>query len=314
MDPTTSSPRLGWRRAFFAGALLSVGLGLGCAHQPTQVGSAVGGDGLPNHGLRVQESVASQEAPCRQLNPAVFVIEGPTDRALSECVTANFADTTTELILTSQGGDVAAALDIAERMEAARMVVRVRGECNSSCANYILPLAQTLIVEPDSTIIIHGGIDPRHVRRLEADRSAIIQQSVDEGLSRADAVAEYEELLQRTTALVQRQRIFSERHHVSPGWFIYREVIGPGLGRHLRGRYSRGVLPRAFGYRYIIVDAPMLASCLPRVRVEPFHSRRLGLYPLYFRGAVSSSTLECSPGSESTSTRERASSGANAMP
>lgn len=309
MDPTTSSPRLGWRRAFLCWPLLSVGLGLGCAHPPAQVGSAAGGDGLPNHGLRAQETVARQEAPCRQVNPAVFVIKGPTDRALAECVTANFADTTTELILTSQGGDVAAALDVAERMEAARMVVRVRGECNSSCANYILPLAQTLIVEPDSIIMLHGSIDPRHVRRLEADRARIIQQSVDKGLLRADAVAEYEELLRHTTALVQRQRVFSERHHVSPGWLIYRENDRTWFGRHLKGRYARGVLPRGFGYRYLIVDAPMLASCLPRVRVRPFHLRRLGLYPLYFRGAVSSSTMECTSGSESPSTRERASSG-----
>lgn len=60
------------------------------------------------------------------------------------------------LVIQSEGGDVRAALRIAKEIRQKPVSLRIRGYCNSSCANYLLPAARTVYVEVNSQIVYHG--------------------------------------------------------------------------------------------------------------------------------------------------------------
>lgn len=218
---------------------------------------------------------AAEEEParCEQMSARTFVLEGPVNGAMTECVRAHLAPTTTELVVDSGGGEIRHALDIAELLEPLTLTVRVRDRCYSSCANYFLPLAERLIVEPGATIILHGGADPKflHGEMVERRERRIRDFMREGGLNRADAEARYETGIEGIRNLIERQRAFAERHNVGMGWFLYREEGDRDVGRWLTG--ERGPKPHLFGWRLMLVEEPMIRSCLPDVEIEPFQQR-----------------------------------------
>ena len=143
----------------------------------------------------------ARAADCRQQTPEVFVLAGEIDQALADCVAARLQPTTREVILNSRGGSVGQALDIAERFEGRRLTMRVRNECNSSCANFFLPLAGRLIVERGAVIGLHGSADPMLIAGARA-RGAT------------------EEEIQRLTRVADRQMAFARRNAIPPGWLM----------------------------------------------------------------------------------------------
>jgi len=203
---------------------------------------------------------------CRQETPEVFVLEGRITPALATCVAAAFQPTTREVILNSMGGDVASALDIAGQFEGRRLTMRVRGQCNSSCANYFLPLAGRIVVEPGALILLHGGVDPWTVERTRQQRPAGPDPTGSGGPG----------------ALAARQADFAAQNRIPPGWLLYREARSDGLV--VKG-LSRSLRPRG---RSVLVEEPMLRSCLTGADIEPYQDdlrrrwlgsyRRLGLY------------------------------------
>lgn len=209
---------------------------------------------------------------CEQVSRTTFVLEGPVNEAMADCVRARLAPTTTELVVDSGGGDLGYALDIAGLLEPLTLTIRVRHRCYSSCANYFLPLAERLIVEPGAAIVLHGGADPLFLRgELERRERRVREIMREAGVDRAGAEARYEGSLAGVRNLIERQRAFAARHKVGPGWFLYREEGDTDVGRWLTGR--RGPMPHPFGWRYLLVEEPMLRSCLPDVEVEPFQQR-----------------------------------------
>jgi len=193
--------------------------------------------------LPVTSSRAAE--PCRQAAPDTFVIDGPIDAALTDCVQRIFAPTTTQLILTSRGGQAGEAMRIAERFEGRRLAMTVKGECNSSCANYFLPLAGRLIVEPGAVIVIHGGIDPGLISR---------QRVPDGGMAEADV---------DLTPIAEQQRAFVARNGINPGWLLYREAGSLSVER-LDGAWA-DFDARTSAW---LVEEAMARSCLPDTVVE----------------------------------------------
>ena len=221
-----------------------------------------------------QDAAAEEDSTrCEQESATTFVLEGPVNETMADCVRAHLAPTTTELVVDSGGGDLRHALDIAELLEPLTLTVRVRDRCYSSCANYFLPLAERLIVEPGATIILHGGADPKflHGEMVERRERRIRDFMREGGLNRADAEARYEIGIEGIRTLIERQRAFAARHNVGMGWFLYREEGDRDVGRWLTG--ERGPKPHPFGWRYMLVEEPMLRSCLPGVEIEPFQQR-----------------------------------------
>jgi hypothetical protein len=186
------------------------------------------------------------DKPCRQDSPAVFVIQGEIDDAMAACVNAQFQLTTTELLLDSRGGSVEAAIAIAQHFEGHRLSMRVRKECSSSCANYFLPLAARLIVEPGALIVIHGGADPMMVEKMR-----------DEG--------EPELVVAALSQLVELQLDFARRNGIHPGWLLYRQA-GRATTNALDGAWESS----SASIRALIVEEKMARSCLGGVEVLPF--------------------------------------------
>lgn len=210
---------------------------------------------------------------CEQVDSATFMLQGPVDEAMADCVRATLAPTTTVLIVDSGGGDLRHALDIAEQLEPLSLTVRVRERCYSSCANYFLPVAERIIVEPGAAIVLHGGADPKFLHEETTDRrEPRIREIMREGrVDRAEAERRFEAGIEGVRTLIRRQAAFAARRNVGPGWFLYREAGDRDVGRWLTG--ERGPKPHPFGWRYMLVEEPMIRSCLPDVEIEPFQTR-----------------------------------------
>lgn len=221
----------------------------------------------------LQAPAEEDSTRCEQVSATTFVLEGPVNEAMTECVRANLATSTTELVVDSGGGDIKQALDIAELLEPLTLTVRVRERCYSSCANYFLPLARRLIVEPGAAIVLHGGADPQFLQGQMVERRERRIRDImrDAGVDRAEAEARYEANLEGLRVLIERQRAFAARHNVGMGWFLYREQGDRDVGRWLTG--ERGPKPHLFGWRYMLVEEPLIRSCLPDVEIEPFQQR-----------------------------------------
>ncbi len=197
-------------------------------------------------------NAAQNEDLCRQATPESFVLSGPIDAAMTECVQSRFAPTTNELLLTSRGGSADQAMRIAERFEGRRLTMRVRGECNSSCANYFLPLAGRLIVEPGAVIVVHGGIDPSLISRTQASANGMVDGQVD-----------------NLEEIAGRQAAFMARNQVNPGWLLYREAGSTAVER-LDGAWADfDADTKAW-----LVEETMAKSCLPNTVVEYMTDRR----------------------------------------
>src|SRR5690606_3703784 len=143
---------------------------------------------------------------CEQASAATFVLEGPVNAAMADCVRARLAPTTTELVVDSGGGDIKQALDIAELLEPLTLTVRVRGRCYSSCANYFLPLARRLIIEPGAAIVLHGGADPQFLQDEMVERRERRVRDImrEAGVDRTEAETRYETHVDRVRTLIDR--------------------------------------------------------------------------------------------------------------
>lgn len=234
-------------------------------------------------------ALATAAPACRQETAERFWLTGPVTAEMAACVAATFQPTTRELILQSPGGDVFSALDIAQRFEGRRMTMRVRGRCSSACANYFLPLAGRIVVEPGALIEIHGSADPWTVDRfLTSDEAEMRTQ----GVAQADVAVRIERARIKLTALVERQAVFAERNGIAPGWLLYR-TPGSDEVRGLSGWPGKGA--------FILVEEPMLRSCLPGVEIEPFQAelerrwlRSIRRLRLMWTGTVPSGQVVCS--------------------
>lgn len=222
---------------------------------------------------RAQDAATVAGGTCRQLSPSVFVIDGGIDKAMRACVAATLGAGTTEVIVSSGGGDIEAALDIADLLARPGLTVRVREWCYSSCANYFLPLAARLVVEPGATIVLHGGIDPQYLREGHIGRRSQLlrdRMKLRPDLSRAVVEAEFGASITSLQALVERQKQFALKHGVGLGWFLYREPGDREFGRFLSG--EAGSSPGVFGWRYLLAEEPLLRSCLPGVALDSYQA------------------------------------------
>jgi hypothetical protein len=198
---------------------------------------------------------------CQQRSAEVFAISGEIDRDLAECVRQTFADTTRVLALDTKGGSVEAALDIATVIEGRDLTMRVEGECNSACANYFLPLARRIELAPDAVVLLHGGVDPWTIDRWRSRQDEFMAIEAQRGQTPEQAQAAFERFLSAAEATAARQAAFAQRHSIPPGWLLYRT---PG------SEVVQGLAHGPDAVVAILVEEPMMRSCLTGVEIMPF--------------------------------------------
>ncbi|MDD5333743.1 MAG: hypothetical protein PHS32_08350 [Rhodoferax sp.] len=92
------------------------------------------------------------------------IIENSIQIGFIGCISRESADILIEairrsprdLVVQSEGGDVEAALRVANELHQKNLSIIIRGYCHSSCANYLIPAAKIVTIEGDSTIVYHG--------------------------------------------------------------------------------------------------------------------------------------------------------------
>ncbi len=205
-------------------------------------------------------------------------VSGRTDSAMLECVRSLPSDGARTLRITSSGGDVESALDIAEIISGWSIELVVDQQCNSSCANFIIPVARRVSVRPGGVIMLHGSIDPGLVASLsDPAQRAEVQRVAD------------------------RQAAFAASHGIPRGWLLFRTQYSGGLAgvQGLTGTlYQNVALSRAVG---VIVSERLIESCLPNVELGSFERIPADLSPRTEamrqrwarRGAHVSGTLRC---------------------
>jgi hypothetical protein len=92
---------------------------------------------------------------------STLCFSGDIDRDSEEATVRLLADPgLATLVVTSDGGEVTAAVRLARAVRTRGLLLIVQRRCISSCANFLFPAARTRAVAPGSLVIFHGGIAP----------------------------------------------------------------------------------------------------------------------------------------------------------
>lgn len=190
--------------------------------------------------------------PCQVDSDGQLLLRGHTAAPMLACVDGLANTPVTRIILDSTGGPVVFALQIGDRLARYDVEMVVRGQCNSSCANYFLPVARTITVEPGSMVLLHGSADAG----LLAQSSAAPGANVDKLREQFDA-----------------QAAFAERHHIHSGWLQIRDEEDVAAKRGskftsgmVKGPFSSGKL----NVKAMLVEEAFMRSCLGGVEITPF--------------------------------------------
>lgn len=172
----------------------------------------------------------------------------------------------TRLVITSQGGLVSAALDMAFAVHERQLDVEVPSTCYSSCANYIFPAGRQKLIGRLGAVGWHGNM--AHVLHLQQTGQANWDEKV----------------MDDARHLARREKEFFDRIHVD-GFVCWFAKIAPynvedfyqlsaadmqrfGIGHVAVGDLSPA-MPGQEGPRAIEVDWGQLDASRPSVRLDP---------------------------------------------
>jgi hypothetical protein len=148
----------------------------------------------------------------------------------------------TDLRITSQGGDVKAAIKFGNWVHKKGLNIRVRFLCYSACANYIFVAGKNKVLERGSFVAWHGDMEQKDFRELIEKYEAISQRARGSALSDSDKLfladnkVKYEslrELRKRQAELYSALRVNSEFGRIgqepisypSDGWTLTKKAM-----------------------------------------------------------------------------------------
>jgi len=191
------------------------------------------------------------DGQCEYLSSTELRIQGSINGMTLACVKAGIPASVETLRVDTPGGNVRAAIEIA-RSFSTRLHIIVEGECNSSCANYFIPLADRLTFMPNAIVVLHG--------------------SADQGLVDKSRETLAEKAFAAVIETHARQAAFVIDYSIHPGWLKTRDkrdYENSSLGKHLEGTVD--VDRKLFGtivMEYMVVYEPLLRSCFPDLEIE----------------------------------------------
>ena len=206
---------------------------------------------------------------CEQTNSATLKLTGPIDNAMRDCTLPLLTPDIKTVIVNSRGGEVFAGRAIGYKIGESPRHLIIDKVCLSSCGNYFVPAASSVTLLPGAVIGLHGTPDPHMLenKEMENHMASLVAEGHDasEGLTR---------ILKRKSDKREKQLSeetkFADHFNVPKGWRLYREAgdADDGWRREFTVGSDAGVTIDNF----MIVEAPMLRSCLPHVETEDYQS------------------------------------------
>ena len=193
---------------------------------------------------------------CNYITPTTLKIKGTISAETAKCIKQGSPAIVDTLLVDTEGGNVRAAIIIANLLESHPHVI-VEGQCNSSCANYIIPVARELTLEKSAALSIHGSINKVFVER-NREAAALEDRAIFDALEK--------------TAEIQLD--FARKNNIHPGWLM---VEGPGtFGTSVLSPYLTGDVEELTLFESparlekILVDELLLQSCFPNLKINTF--------------------------------------------
>lgn len=221
--------------------------------------------------------------PCQVTADGDLLLRGNTTEPMLTCVQKADLKTVKRVVADSNGGPVVVAVQIGELLAGLHTEMVVRGQCNSACANYFLPVARKITLEPGSLVMLHGSID-----------DALLSSSATS--ADADKVREQ----------YDKQMAFVDKHRIPRGWLLMRDAEEQKAKRG--SKYTLGQLAQPFtegkvSVKGLLVEETFMRSCLPHIDIAPFNktiSQRIYTEEKLARalakqGIFPSGTMTCAP-------------------
>ncbi|HET7811007.1 MAG TPA: hypothetical protein VFL16_10565 [Steroidobacteraceae bacterium] len=170
-----------------------------------------------------------------------------------------------ELRITSGGGDAWVTLQSALALRGRLDLLVVDGLCASSCADYLLPAAKRVRIEPHSYVLLHGSLSQRDATRQHDAIRKSMREQVKAGPKAADlSEEEIEKIAQQAidrlhadlTARIPVQEAFAREVLACDDWL--------DVWAHFGGHE-----PPA-GTWWLLVTPEMAARCLRTAKLEGF--------------------------------------------
>ncbi len=221
---------------------------------------------------------------CTLKAPETLTLTGSTDAKMLACIRPKNLGAVTIVKVNSPGGDVDSAMKIGNLLAPLRAEFIVDKQCNSSCANYFLPIARKITLHANALILLHGSID-----------IGFAHKAIQDGVNA------------KVWDAVERQQAYAVKHNIHRGWLLYREQYGKSDIEQIS--YLDGQLAwmkKAKIVRMIAVEEHMLRSCLKNVEITPYldtvidraNADKRFKRRLVKQGVASSGTWQCiGPGS-----------------
>ncbi|MEP3891239.1 MAG: hypothetical protein ABJN69_12330 [Hellea sp.] len=238
---------------------------------------------------------------CEKLDATTIKLSGPIDEAMYDCALPLLTLDIETVRVTTNGGDVAAGRAIGYKISDYPRHLIVDKVCLSSCGNYFVPAAARITLLPRSVIGLHGTPDPQMLSNSDMENH--MESLIDEGDPTSEGLTRIlKRKSERRARQLSEEAKFAAHLGVPKGWRLYREEedLDDGWRQHFTPGSDEGLTPDNF----MIVEGPMLASCLPHVKTENY---QLTLEKTVFKnqslwsgleetmGAYRSFGLTCSP-------------------
>ncbi|MEE9272504.1 MAG: hypothetical protein V3U57_04465 [Robiginitomaculum sp.] len=188
-----------------------------------------------------------------------LTLSGQINQDMLLCVQSHTSKPIQTVVLNSQGGAWSAGLNIANILATFDADMVVENECNSSCANYFIPVAKSVRINKNAYFALHGSFDKGLLKKalLEAKTKEKEKQLVKDH---------------------QNHLMFLEKYNVPKGWFLYRTAEEYGtksFGKHIDGKPKTWEDIKATKVLFLLVEELFIRSCLKNVKVYPFENTKV---------------------------------------
>ena len=158
---------------------------------------------------------------CKLENAITLELSGSTDAKMLACVQSKNLESVKIIKVNSYGGSVDDALQIGALLAPLKAEFIITKQCNSSCANYFLPIARKITLQKNAAIALHGSMDIGFGRKISQD-------APDD----KKAITVWD--------IVERQQIYAAKYNIHRGWLLYRDSYEHGGNSQFN--YVRGQL------------------------------------------------------------------------